>query len=179
MADETDGPGGAAPQDAGGAEGGATQPQFSIRAQYVKDLSFENPRAPDSLRNRESPKIELSVSVNGRLIGDDNHEVDLEITARAMQGDDVAFMAELTYGGVFHVAGFAPEQTRPMVLIECPRLLFPFARRVLADCTRDGGFPPLMLEPIDFVALYRQSEKARQEAESAPTNGSGNGAEGS
>jgi len=178
MADETDGPGGATPQDAGGTtEGGATQPQFSIRAQYVKDLSFENPRAPDSLRNRESPKIELSVSVNGRLIGDDNHEVDLEITARAMQGDDVAFMAELTYGGVFHVSGFTAEQIRPMVLIECPRLLFPFARRVLADCTRDGGFPQLMLEPIDFVALYRQSEKAREEAESAPTNGGGNGAE--
>ena len=180
MADETDGSGDAEPQGAGGsAEGGATQPQFSIRAQYVKDLSFENPRAPDSLRNRESPKIELSVSVNGRLIGDDNHEVDLKITARAMQGDDVAFMADLTYGGVFHVSGFTADQIRPMVLIECPRLLFPFARRVLADCTRDGGFPPLMLEPIDFVALYRQTEKAREAAKSAPTNGDAAGAESS
>ncbi len=164
-ADEAGGP--------GGADEGAAQPQFAIRAQYVKDLSFENPRAPESLRHREPPKIELTVSVNGRPIGDDNHEVDLVITARAMQGDEVAFLAELTYGGVFQVSGFAPEQTRPVVLIECPRLLFPFARRVLADCTRDGGFPPLMLEPIDFVALYRQSEQARQDAEAAPPNGSG------
>jgi preprotein translocase subunit SecB len=176
MADETDGSNGDAPQGSGGgAEGAAAQPHFSIQAQYVKDLSFENPHAPHSLRQNEQPKIELTVTVNGQHLGNDNHEVNLEMTAKAMQGDDVAFVAELTYGGVFHVSGFPEEQTRPVVFIECPRMLFPFARRVLADCTRDGGFPPLMLEPIDFVALYRQSEQARQQAEAGTPNGGANG----
>jgi preprotein translocase subunit SecB len=163
MADET---GGAA--DTGRQTGPTTQPQFTIRAQYVKDLSFENPRAPDSLQQAESPKVELSVAVNGHRHGEEDHEVELQITARARHGEEVAFIAELTYAGLFHLSGFTPEQVRPVVLIECPRHLFPFARRVLADCTRDGGFPPLMLDPIDFVTLYRRS---REQTDEGGTNG--------
>jgi preprotein translocase subunit SecB len=168
MADEAGGGAGAGQQT-----GPATQPQFTIRAQYVKDLSFENPRAPDSLQETESPKVELSVAVNGRRVGDDDHEVELQITARARHGDEVAFIAELTYAGLFHLSGFTPEQVRPVVLIECPRHLFPFARRVLADCTRDGGYPPLMLDPIDFLSLYRRSRDQSDEGGANGANGSG------
>ena len=146
----------------------APRPQLSIRGQYVKDLSFENPRAPLSLQENRAPKIELAISVNGRPLGGNDHEVELNLTAKATEGEQVAFIAELCYGGIFHLEGFTPEQMRPLLMIECPRLLFPFARRILADCTRDGGYPPLMLDPIDFVALYQQSV-AKQ------GNGNGNG----
>lgn len=152
MADQTTGATGAGPKpDA------APRPQLSIRGQYVKDLSFENPRAPLSLQEARAPTIELAVSVNGRPLGGDDHEVELNLTAKATEGEQVAFIAELCYAGIFHIEGFASEQMRPLLMIECPRLLFPFARRILADCTRDGGYPPLMLDPIDFVALYQQS----------------------
>lgn len=171
MADETSEPAAGQP----GAE--AAQQQLFIRAQYVKDLSFENPRAPASLREGAAPQVELSVSVNGRPMEGDDHEVELVLTANAKQGDEVAFVAELTYAGIFHLSGFKPEQLRPLVMIECPRHLFPFARRVLADCTRDGGFPPLMLDPIDFLALYRRSQEAAaaQDGGGAGGNGGGNG----
>jgi len=171
MADQ---PGGEAGAPQGAAAGGAPQQQFGIRAQYVKDLSFENPNAAEALARREAPKIELQVAVKSRGLGEDVYEVELEIGARATQGENVAFLAELTYAGAFQVRGFAPEQLRPVLLIECPRLLFPFARRVLADATRDGGFPPLMVDPIDFVALYRRTEEARQaEATAKPAGGNG------
>ncbi|MDP6239047.1 MAG: protein-export chaperone SecB [Alphaproteobacteria bacterium] len=164
MADETS-EAAAEQQHAGG-----TQPQLLIRTQYVKDLSFENPHAPASLRESAAPQIEISVSVNGKSMEGDDHEIELILTASAKRGDEVAFVAELTYAGVFHLSGFTPEQLHPLVMIECPRHLFPFARRVLADCTRDGGFPPLMLDPIDFLALYRRS----QDAAATETSG-GNG----
>ena len=159
MADET----------AGGEDGGAAaeqenRPQFAMRAQYIKDLSFENPNAPDALGVREQPKFEISVTVNGRPLGNDNHEVELQINARALHDEKVTFLAELTYAGVFFIKNVPDEQIRPAILIQGPSLLFPFARRVLADCTREGGFPPLMLDPIDFLALYRQSEEANQQA---------------
>ncbi|MDP6952130.1 MAG: protein-export chaperone SecB [Alphaproteobacteria bacterium] len=173
MADETSEPA------AGQAGGETAQPQLFIRAQYVKDLSFENPRAPASLREGAAPQVELSVSVNGRPMEGDDHEVELVLTATAKHDDEVAFVAELTYAGVFHLSGFTPEQLRPLVMIECPRHLFPFARRVMADCTRDGGFPPLMLDPIDFLALYRRSQEAAAQAQEggAPAS-NGNGQQG-
>lgn len=164
MADESgsSGQGGAAADQ-------QNRPQFAMRAQYIKDLSFENPRAPEVLRQREQPKFEISVTVNGRALGEDNHEVELQITARAMHGEQVAFLAELSYCGVFYVANVPADQVRPALMIQGPSLLFPFARRVLADCTREGGFPPLMLDPIDFLALYRQSEEASKQAAAEPT----------
>ena len=141
----------------------ARQATFTVRAQYIKDLSFENPGAPKSIGGKP-PKIELSVSVNGRELGGETHEVDLKLDVRAAQGEEVAFIVELTYAGVFQVGGVAKEQVRPLVMVECPRFLFPFARRVVADCTREGGFPPLLLDPIDFAALFRRSERVRQSA---------------
>lgn len=160
MADETAGGNG------GPAVDPADRPQFAMRAQYIKDLSFENPNAPEVLNKREQPKFEISVTVNGRPMGDDNHEVELVITARAAHDENVIFLAELTYAGVFLIKNVPAEQVRPALMIQGPGLLFPFARRVLADCTREGGFPPLMLDPIDFLALYRQSEEANKQAAS-------------
>ena len=154
--------------DGGAAADQENRPQFAMRAQYIKDLSFENPHAPDAFRQREQPKFEISVTVNGRPLGDDNHEVELQITARAMHDETVTFLTELTYAGVFFVKNVAAEQVRPAIMIQGPTLLFPFARRVLADCTREGGYPPLMLDPIDFLALYRQSEHAGKQTTPAP-----------
>ena len=140
----------------------AARATFAVRAQYIKDLSFENPGAPRSMAASEPPEIQLSVSVNAEKLDDGAHEVELKLDVRATRGEDVAFIAELSYGGVFHIAGVPESQLRPLIMIECPRFLFPFARRVIADCTREGGFPPLMLDPIDFAALFRRSERARQ-----------------
>jgi preprotein translocase subunit SecB len=174
MADEDSGTTGAGqPGEPGAGEG--VQPQFAIRAQYVKDLSFENPRAPHVLQQREQPRIELQVQVGSRALGSDHYEIELHLTARARHGEELAFLAELVYAGTFLATNLPDEKMRPLLLVEGPRLLFPFARRVLADCTRDGGFPPLLIEPIDFVALYKRSEAQRNEAAAAAGNGDGAG----
>lgn len=150
-------------------------PQLRILAQYVKDLSFENPSAPDSLRNGQAPGIDLSIDVQARTMGDGAFEVMLNITANATrENGDVVFITELAFGGLFQLANIADTDREPYLLIECPRLLFPFARRVLADATRDGGFPPLMLDPVDFAGLYRQQMAKRASAVAgADTNGNG------
>lgn len=132
--------------------------QVGILAQYVKDLSFENPNAPASLQKltEAKPSIDVGINVNARQIGEDVYEVDLKITANAKHDQEAAFIVELLYSGLFGAKNLPAEALQPFLLIECPRLLFPFARRVISDATRDGGFPPLMLEPIDFSNLYVQ-----------------------
>ena len=152
-----------------------TPPQLRILTQYVKDLSFENPGAPQSLRGGDAPQIDLSIDVAGRSAGDDTYEVMIKINAQAKRGDDVLFIVELDYAGLFELKNFDDRSREPMLLIECPRLLFPFAQRVLADATRDGGFLPLMLQPVDFAGLYRQQVEARTAqggAVDAPTDAS-------
>ena len=140
---------------------------LNVLAQYVKDLSFENPHAPNSLRPRETPpEININVNVNSRSLGDNSYEVELHMEADAKASGDVVFNAELNYAGVFRLQGVPQEALQPALLIECPRLLFPFARQVIADCTRNGGFPPLMIDPIDFARLY-QSKLANQNPSSA------------
>jgi preprotein translocase subunit SecB len=141
-----------------GQEGAAAnQPGISVIAQYVKDLSFENPGAPATLRPQgTSPSINVSVGVQPRPVGNNDIEVELRLEARAVDGETVLFAIELVYAGVFRLINVTQETVNPIMLIECPRLLFPFARRIIADASRDGGFPPLLLDPIDFVALYRQ-----------------------
>ncbi len=136
------------------ADGLDTQPQVGILAQYVKDLSFENPNAPRSFQMEGQPQIEVNVNVNARRAGDDVFEVELKITASAKHDEGTAFAVELLYGGVFGLRNVPDEALEPFLIVEAPRLLFPFARRIIADATRDGGFPPLLLEPIDFAALY-------------------------
>lgn len=150
-------------------------PQLRILAQYVKDLSFENPSAPDSLRNGQAPGIDLTIDVQARTISEDTFEVVLNITANAKRDNgEVVFISELSYGGLFQLANIAESDREPFLLIECPRLLFPFARRVVADTTRDGGFPPLMIDPVDFAGLYRQQLVKRASAvPGADSNGNG------
>ncbi len=144
-------------------------PQIGIQSQYVKDLSFENPGAPGSLVGAtEPPDIRVNVEVQARALQTDSYEVALHITASGKNGQTTLFIVDLTYGAVCRVVGVPKDSIQPVLLVECPRLLFPFARRVLSDATRDGGFPPLMLNPIDFLSLYRQQQQNQSAAADTP-----------
>lgn len=132
-------------------------PSIRILGQYLKDLSFENPNAPQALAPQQAqPDINISVNVNARNLGPNDFEVELHLDAKASAQDKVMFAAELVYAGTFRMENFPQQMMHPAVLIECPRLLFPFARQILAEATRNGGFPPLMLDPIDFAAMYQR-----------------------
>ena len=144
---------GAAAGDAG--QTAQEQPSLRILGQYLKDLSFENPNAPHSL-GQDAPEIAVSVNVNAKPIAANDYEVELHLEAKAMASGKVAFAAELVYAGTFRLENFPQQLLHPAILIECPRLMFPFARQILADATRNGGFPPLMLDPIDFAAMYQR-----------------------
>ena len=144
-------------------------PSLNVLAQYVKDLSFENPNAPNSLAPQETqPQIAINVNVGAQPLSQTEFEVELRLEARAAVGETVIFNVELLYAGLFRIQNVPEEHLHPFVLIECPRLLFPFARQILADATRNGGFPPLMLDPIDFVALYQQNA-ANAATQAAPS----------
>lgn len=132
-------------------------PTLNALAQYVKDFSFENPRAPQSLQVQQTqPAINISVNVNANPMNETDYEVVLKLEADAKVGSDVLFNVELLYAGIFRITGLPQEQIHPVVFVECPRLLFPFARQIVAEGTRNGGFPPLMVDPVDFAALYKQ-----------------------
>jgi preprotein translocase subunit SecB len=138
--------------------GTASAPSLNVISQYIRDLSFENPRgASQIIRPDQPPALGVQVNVNAKPLSDTDFEVDLVIEARGNQPDgSVLFNIELQYSGIFRVSGIPREQVHPVVLIECPRLLFPFARQIIADTVRNGGFPPLLLDPVDFATLYRQ-----------------------
>ena len=145
-------------------QGQPSGPGFRILAQYVRDFSFENPRAPESLRTEGKPQIDMGVEMNAGGRPDGLFEVDLKLSVKAVHEDKPVFQIELVYGGLFALAGITEQDIEPMLLIECPRYLFPFARQVIASATADGGFyPPFMLDPIDFAAIYmaRQEQIAR------------------
>jgi preprotein translocase subunit SecB len=162
-------------QDGSGAggDGRAASPEwpsFGIIAQYVKDLSFENPGGPMATSGSDTaPEGDVAIEVKTHRIDDESIEVSLEFEISAQRDGAVAFIIELKYAGVFRVRGLEGEVLNHAVMVECPRLLFPFARRVVFDVVRDGGFPPLMLAPIDFGAIYRQ----RQESASQPAPADG------
>jgi preprotein translocase subunit SecB len=158
--------GGASPP---AAQPGAIQPQVGLLAQYVRDLSFENVAAMrrDGVAAQGRPDIKVAVNLDAQPRGDNRFEVTMKLNARATQGDETVFVAELDYGGVFSVTGVPEQHLRPFLLIECPRILFPFARRILADVTRDGGYAPLMLDLIDFAQIYRQELERRRAGEAA------------
>jgi preprotein translocase subunit SecB len=158
--------------DAGndGRTGAGGDPNLSVLTQYVKDFSFENPSAPQSLRARGgAPNINISIGVQSSPVGPTEHEVELRIDARAVDGETVLFAIELVYAGIFRLTNIPQEQLRPVALIECPRLLFPFARQIVAEASRYGGYPPLYVDPVDFVAMYRQ-QLAREAGQSAAPN---------
>jgi preprotein translocase subunit SecB len=149
------------------ATGGVT---LAINAQYVKDLSFENPRAPQSLiQQKAQPEVQLGVDVKARNLGPDLFEVVLNLNAKATAENETVFMVELAYAAVV-TAKAEDENLMPfLILVETPRLLFPFARNIVAAATRDGGFPPLLVNPIDFADLLRRQQQHQEGGESQPT----------
>ncbi len=156
------------------ANGNATpEPQIRMQvlAQYIRDLSFENAVAQKGVPAGEvQPDHLVQVSLDARKrTADHQYEVitKFKVTSKNKGSGDVLFLLELDYGGIFHLEGLAEEQLHPFLLIECPRLLFPFVRRIISDVTRDGGFPPLNVDTVDFLALYRQELQRRAEAQKA------------
>lgn len=148
---------------------------LAIAVQYVKDFSFENPNAPQSLSEMaQSPNIAVDMNVDARQLGERRFEVVLRMGAKAERDGRTIFEVELQYGGVCQVSSAVPqEQVSPLVMIEGPRMLFPFARSIIANATRDGGFPPLLLNPVNFVALYQQMAAQQAASQgSQPESGS-------
>ena len=145
-------------------------PQIGLIAQYVKDLSFENPNAPGIYQAQMQPQIDVQINVGSIPIADDVHEVTMKLEIRAIgEGGSTAFAIELLYAGLFGARNIELDQLQPFLYAEAPRLLFPFARRIVAETVRDGNFPPLMLDPIDFGAMYMaQAEQANQLAGAEP-----------
>lgn len=129
------------------------QPQVAIIAQYIKDLSFENPGAPALMS--QGPAIDLGVDLQARRGDAEHFEVELKLRVTAKHGEKVAFLMELSYAGLFRIVGVPDEMLQPLLLIQAPHMIFPFARRIVADVVRDGGMPPLMVDPIDFAGLYQ------------------------
>jgi preprotein translocase subunit SecB len=139
---------------ADGTNGG--MPQLEALAQYVKDLSFENPNAPRSLQPQTTaPNIGVQVNVNARDISPSEVEVELVLEGKAGEGEEMLFSFEMTYAGIFRLQNIPQQHVHQVIMIECPRMIFPFARAILANAVRDGGFPPFLLQPIDFAALYQ------------------------
>jgi preprotein translocase subunit SecB len=144
-------------EDNGAIDSEVKVPALNAIAQYIKDFSFENPNAPASLAPRsEAPNIGISVNVNARKMSETDFEIDLVLNGKSGEGPDVMFNFELVYSGIFRVMNVPAEAVQAVIMIECPRLLFPFARQIIADAVRNGGFPPLLIDPIDFAMLYRQ-----------------------
>ncbi len=147
------------------ANGQAAEPGIRVLTQFIRDLSFENPLSPDVLRSGgPQPQIDMGVEMNARGRDDGLFEVDLKLSAKAMREDGPLFVVELLYGGLFAIEGVSPEDMEMVLLVECPRFLFPYARRIIGDVTTDGGFPPFLLDPIDFAGVYA-ARKAQAEGQ--------------
>ena len=149
------------PAPAGNGQDAEQLPGIRILAQYIKDLSFESPHAPESLRaTGQPPQIDLNVELNAQGREDGLYEIDLKLSARAARETEAVFHIELVYSGLFQIIGVPPADMEPVLMVECPRYLFPFARRIISDLTAEGGFPPFMLEPLDFAGIYAQRKAA-------------------
>lgn len=143
------------------------QPKMNILAQFIRDMSFENILAQKGIQGEVSPDVEVQVNIDARKRSTQNQFeiiIKLNVSSKSKENADPLFLLELEYGGIFQIDGVPDEQTHPFLLIECPRMLFPFIRRIVSDITRDGGFPPLNLENIDFLQLYK-NEAARRKAQ--------------
>ena len=155
--------------DAGGPlpNGEDTSPMVGIITQYVKDLSVENPSAPDVFQWAEPPQIDVQFNIGTEVIGTDVHEVTLKLTLTAASQRGTMYIVDLAYCGLVGMRNVPEDQAHAFLYAEAPRLLFPFARRVVADAVRDAGFPPLMVDPVDFNGLYAQQLAARRAEEAA------------
>ena len=149
-----------------------TDRQLIVHAQYIKDFSFENPNAPKVLiENLGQPDVEINVSVAAKIISDNQYEVLLNLGAKAVAGETPMFLVDLTYAGLVSPQSVDGDDINPLIMIEAPRLLFPFARALISDATRDGGFKPLNIQPVDFVAVYQHNlERQAAAASKQPTN---------
>ena len=140
------------------------QPKMQVLGQFIRDMSFENVAAQKGIEGNVQPDIQVQVNLDARKRPkDDQYEVliKLNIESKAKETEDVLFILEIEYGGVFNIENVAEDQMHPFLLIECPRMVFPYLRRIVGDITRDGGYPPLNLENIDFLSLYRQEMERR------------------
>ena len=155
------------------ANGTDTAPQIGVISQYVKDFSVENPNAPDVYQWESQPQIDVQFNIGANAVSDEVHEVELKIDVVAKADQGIAFQVELLYCGLFGMRNVPEDQAHPFLFAEAPRLLFPFARAVISDAVRDAGFQPLMLEPIDFTALYMQ-QREQMEAQQAEDQPAGN-----
>ena len=147
----------------------ATPPQqqqsFIVKGQYIKDLSFENPHSPNSLlATNAKPAIDVNVDLKAQKLQENIYEMTLHISARAKADENTLFLVDLPYAGIFQLTNIPADHMEQVILIDCPFVLFPFARRVIADTTRDGGFPPFLLDPIDFHSLYQQNRTKEKTA---------------
>ena len=159
-----------ADESAAGATGNQQQaaPSFNLIGQYIRDMSFENPGAPGSVMlGGGSPQFNVGINVGVKKQSDDVYAVEITLNAKAEREKNVLFNVELIYGGVFRIKNVPENQLAPLLLVECPRLIFPFARQILASVTQQGGFPPLMMEPVDFNAIYVQNLKQLQAQQAA------------
>ena len=148
--------------------GADSAPQIALISQYVKDLSFENPNAPAVYQWQDQPQIDVQFNIGAEKVGDEVIEIALKIDVKAVAPQGTAFAVELLYAAIFGMRNVPEDQVQPFMLAEAPRLIFPFARRVLADAIRDGGFPPLLLDPIDFGALYLQQAQQMETTAGEP-----------
>ena len=165
-------------------DNGAAQPaqqpqvQMKVLTQFVRDLSFENIMAQKGISGEVQPDVSVQVNLDAKKRHEPENQyevaIKLQVNSKSKTGGEQLFLLELDYAGLFHIQGVPEEQLHPFLLIECPRLLFPFLRRIVSDVTRDGGFPALNLENIDFVQIYRQ-ELARRQAAQPAAGGNGNG----
>ena len=155
--------------DGPAANGEDTGPAAGLISQYVKDLSVENPNAPQSYQWADAPQLDVQFNIQATPVDTEIHEVELKINMAAKSQAGTAYIIELSYGGLIGMRGLAPEQMHAFMYGEAPRILFPFARRIVADAVRDAGYPPVLLEPIDFNGLYlQQLAQAQQTAEAEP-----------
>ena len=154
------------------------QPTMNVLAQYIRDMSFENILAQKGVGGEVAPDVQVQVNLDAKKRGAEGQYelvIKLRIDSKSKQTKDQLFLLEIEYGGIFQIAGVPEDQLHPYLLIECPRMLFPFLRRIVSDITRDGGFPPLNLETIDFLSLYkneieRRRAQAEKESSNAPVN---------
>lgn len=145
-----------------------TSPAAGIISQYVKDLSVENPNAPESFQWQDAPQVDIQFNIGARPINEEIQEIELKIVLTAKAQAGTAYIVDLSYCALIGMRNIDEAQAHAFTYAEAPRIIFPFARRVLADAVRDAGFPPMMLEPIDFNGLYLQQLAAQQQAEGAP-----------
>lgn len=151
--------------------GADTGPAIGLISQYVKDLSFENPNAPASYQWTSQPQIDVQFNIGSQPVGDGLFESALKIDISASHSEGQSFLVDLTYAGLFGVRNVPEDQVQAFLLAEAPRIMFPFARRVIADAVRDGGFPPLLLEPIDFHGLFMQQQQQNAAAQAGADAG--------